>query len=102
MIIYNVTINIEEAVAPSWLKYMRETHIPDVMSTGCFEKFVLCDLLTRQSDEDGLTYTIQYYCKNMEKYDLYNEKFSPALQQEHNNLYGGKFVAFRSLMKVLS
>lgn len=101
MIIYNVTVNIDEEVASSWLKYMVERHIPDVMSTGCFEKYVLCNLLTRQSDEDGLTYTIQYYCENMEKYNLYSEKYSPALQQEHSALYGGKFVAFRSLMEVI-
>jgi hypothetical protein len=76
--------------------------MPDVMSTGCFEKYVICHLLTRQPDEDGSTYTIQYYCESMEKYELYNEKFSSGLQQEHSNLYGGKFVAFRSLMEVLN
>jgi hypothetical protein len=81
---------------------MKETHIPDVMATGCFEKYVISKLLTRQEDEDGLTITIQYYCENMEKYNLYLEKFAPKLQQEHSNLYGGKFVAFRSIMEVLN
>lgn len=101
MIIYNVTVNIDEAAAPEWLKYMKEKHIPDVMETNCFQKYVVCKLLTRQSDEDGETYAIQYYCENMEKYNLYNDKFSSKLQQEHSDLYGGKFVAFRSLMEVV-
>ena len=100
MIIYNVTVNVDESVASPWLTYMKETHIPDVMATGCFEKYVFCRLLTQQDDEEGFTYTIQYYCESMEKYDLYQEKYSPALQQEHSSLYGGKFVAFRSLMEV--
>lgn len=101
MIIYNVTINIDDSVASSWLKYMKETHIPDVMATGCFKKYVLCNLLSRQPDETGMTYTIQYHCENMEKYNQYNDEFSLKLQGEHNDLYGGKFVAFRSLMEVV-
>jgi len=102
MIIYNVTININEADATSWLTYMKDEHIPDVMATGCFEKYVLCKLLSRQEDEDGLTFTIQYYCENMEKYNRYMQQFAIGLQQEHSKLFGGKFVAFRSIMEVLN
>ena len=41
MIIYNVTINIEEAATAEWLAWMQETHIPDVIATGKFAgKFV--------------------------------------------------------------
>ena len=55
----------------------------------------------RQPDETGMTYTIQYHCENMEKYNQYNDEFSLKLQDEHNDLYRGKFVAFRSLMEVV-
>ena len=36
MIIYNVTVNIENAYADEWLKWMKEVHVPDVMRTGVF------------------------------------------------------------------
>ena len=36
MILYNVTVNIENAVADEWLQWMKEVHVPDVMRTGIF------------------------------------------------------------------
>ena len=36
MIIYNVTINIEESISQEWLCWIQKTHIPEVMNTGMF------------------------------------------------------------------
>ena len=36
MIIYNVTVNVDEDVLSQWLRWMSENHIPDVMKTGLF------------------------------------------------------------------
>ena len=49
-----------------------------------------------------VTYSIQYTCESQEKLDVYNQDFAPALQAEHNNKFQGKFVAFRTLMEVIS
>lgn len=38
MYIYNVTINIDESVHDEWFKWMKEKHIPDMLSTGKFSK----------------------------------------------------------------
>ena len=36
MIIYNVTINVNESIHSAWLKWMQNKHINDVLSTGLF------------------------------------------------------------------
>ncbi len=99
MIIYNVTINIDESVENQWLDYMKNRHIPDVLKTGCFVKSSISRLLTRQADETGVSYAIQYHCENIDQYNRYEKEFAPRLQKEHSELYGGKFVAFRTLME---
>ncbi|RZJ65518.1 MAG: DUF4286 family protein [Flavobacterium sp.] len=38
MIIYNVTINIDESVHEQWFEWMMEKHIPAMMETGKFTK----------------------------------------------------------------
>jgi len=98
MIIYNVTINLEESLNEEWLKYMKEEHIPDVMKTGCFKEYRICELLTKQPDEKGTTFSIQYSCESMDVYNKYVEKYALKLQKEHNAKFGGRFVVFRSLM----
>ena len=99
MIIYNVTVNIDDEVHDEWLKWMREVHIHDVMGTGLFLENKICKVL--MEEEAGITYSIQYTCKSMNEYDKYREVHAPALQKLHTDKFAGKFVAFRTLLEVL-
>lgn len=99
MIIYNVTVNIEDDAHDAWLKFMLETHITEVMKTGFFTEYKLAKLLTRQPDETGTTYVIQYFAATMADYEKYRDEHAPRLQADTQKHFGGKFVAFRSLME---
>jgi hypothetical protein len=99
MIIYNVTINVEDDVNNEWRQWMQEVHIPEVMHTGMFVDFSFSRLLTRQEDETGTTYVIQYLCESMEKYEVYVQHFAPALQAKTQQKFGSKYIAFRTLME---
>ena len=101
MIIYNVTVNVEEDIHTDWIDWMKTTHIPDIMNTGLFIENKICKVLSTQEDETGHTYAIQYTCANMEDLEEYQQKHAAALQKKHLDRYSGKFVAFRSLLKVV-
>ena len=98
MIIYNVTVNIDEDVHEEWLDWMQRVHIPDVMNSGMFLEAKISKILAEE--EGGLSYAIQYLCESMEMYDQYQDIFAPKLQADHTAKYSGKFVAFRTLLKV--
>lgn len=99
MIIYNVTVNIENDVREEWLKWMKEKHIPDVMKTGYFLENKICKVLV--DEQQGTTYSIQYTCESMKKLEEYQLDHSPRLQKEHADKYANKFVAFRTLLEVV-
>lgn len=99
MIIYNVTINIDNDVHDEFVSWMKNEHIPKVMATGYFLENRMCRLMVEE--ESGTSYTIQYMLKNMEDYNEYQERHAPALQKETMDKYRDKFVAFRSLMEVV-
>ncbi|MEO6883238.1 MAG: DUF4286 family protein [Bacteroidia bacterium] len=99
MIIYNVTINIENEVHDEWLKWMREVHIPDVMKTGCFVENKLCRVLVEE--ETGTTYSFQYTSKTMDDYLNYKKQHAARLQKDVSEKFANKFVAFRTLLEVL-
>lgn len=101
MIIYNVTVNIEDDVHEDWIAWMKTVHIPEVMNTGYFLEHKVCKVLSTQQDETGHTYAIQYTCKSMDELDEYQEKHAPNLQKDHTTRYEGKFVAFRTLLEVV-
>ena len=99
MIIYNVTININDDVHDEWLQWMNEVHIPDVMSCGLFTHARMCKLLV--DEEEGTTYAIQYTAKAMSDYEQYRDVFAPALQAATMKKFNDKFVAFRTLLEVI-
>ncbi len=98
MYIYNVTVNIEDAAHDKWLAWMKETHILDVLATKLFIDCKLTEVLV--DHEQGRTYSIQYTVKDEETLKLYQEVYAKKLQQEHRDLFEGKFVAFRTLLRV--
>ena len=98
MYIYNVTVNIEDSVHDEWKDWMQSTHIPDVLATGLFSSCRFTQVLV--DDESGTTYSIQYVVKDLETFQLYQEMYAPNLQKEHKEKYEGKFVAFRTMLKM--
>ncbi len=99
MIIYNVTVNIENDVREEWLNWMKSKHIPDVISTGYFIDHKICKVLV--DEEQGTTYSIQYSCESHEKLQEYQKLHAPRLQKEVADKYANKFVAFRTLLEVI-
>jgi hypothetical protein len=100
MIVYNVTLNVEDEIHEQWLYWMKNEHLPQVMATGMFENYKMMRLISRQDDETGQTYAIQYYCKDMATYELYQQDFAPKLQAETRKKFDGKFIAFRTLLQI--
>ncbi len=99
MILYNVTVSIDPAIAEDWLEWMRTQHIPDVMATGCFVESRISRV--HGEEEGGITYAITYLSLSQDKIDEYSEKHAPLLQQDHSERYAGRFAAFRTLLSVI-
>lgn len=99
MYIYNVTVNIDADVHDEWLKYMKETHIPDVMNTGCFTENKIVKVLN--VDDVGHTYSFQYTFEKMDDIERYQKDFAPGLQADVKKRYADKFAAFRTLLEII-
>lgn len=80
---------------------MQNTHIPDVMNTGFFTEYKLSRILGEEED-GGTTYAIQYLSPSMEIFEEYQSKHAKALQAEHAERYNNQYVAFRTLMEVVT
>jgi len=99
MLLYNVTLIIEDSAAEEWLQWMNEIHIPEVMATGKFVSNRLLKVL--DSPNEGMTYCAQYVAETMEDYQDYQANFAPALQADLQAKFENRFVAFRTLMEFI-
>ena len=99
MILYNVTSSLDPGIADEWLAYMRDTHMPEVLATGCFIKSQLCRLLNEE--DDGITYAAQYYSIGLEQLEAYQTHFAPALRADMEKRFAGKYASFRTVLEVV-
>jgi hypothetical protein len=100
MIIYNVTIKVDHSIAPAWLSWLKEEHIPDIIATGCFTHATILHLL-EADDTEGITYAVQYHAESKALYNRYIDQFSEVMRKKGIDKWGNKFIAFRSVMQLV-
>ena len=100
MLLYNVTITIDQDVQQDWLHWMRHTHIPDVMATGMFLSCRICRLLSHEHAGSEI-YTVQYLVQDMDHLQRYMDEHAPGLQRQHQQRYDGRYAAFRTVMELV-
>lgn len=97
---YIVEITIDRNRHADWEEWMRHTHIPDVMATGCFRHAVL----TRDADsdtDDRVGYRVLYQAHSRSAFERYEEQDAESLQREHTARFEGAFEASRALLPVV-
>ena len=99
MIIYNVTVSVEESITTEWLNWMKSEHIPELMACGIFIKAQINRVIV-EADSNN-TFAIAYTCSTMKDLHRYQSHFSAGLQGKHIARYGDKVVAFRTIMEVI-
>lgn len=99
MILYNVTVSIDESIHEDWLQWMREVHIPDVMKTGFFLESRISRI--HAEEQGGLSFAITYLAKSLDDIERYQSEHAPRLQKDHSERYAGKFAAFRTYLELI-
>ena len=101
MIIYNVTINIDESVHDEWLSWMQDKHLPDMLATGKFTHAKMVKVLVEE-DMGGVTYSVQYTTKDKQTLESYYREDAERLRADAQRLFPNKSVAFRTELEVIS
>ena len=100
MYIYNVTINIADDVQDAWLQWMKEEHIPQMLSLGKFSKAKMTRVMVDE-EMGGQTYSVQYTTDSKETLEKYYKEDATKLREEGMKHFAGKFVAFRTELEVI-
>jgi len=98
MVLYNLTVNVDLDVEVEWLNWMRESHIPKIMSTGIFIDHKIYRLLSGGEGE-GISYAVQFFAKNLEDMNGYFELHGSEMSKELLERFRHKHVAFGTLLE---
>lgn len=100
MILYNITVSIENSVAEEWLQWAKEVHIPEVMETGFFLRNQIARLLN-EIENGGTTYALQYTCRNLQDLEEYQTEHEPGILAKQMDRYPNKLVYFASMLEIV-
>ncbi|MES3035855.1 MAG: DUF4286 family protein [Gemmatimonadota bacterium] len=75
MIIYEVTTDVAPGTVPAYEAYMRDTHIPDVLRTGCFVSATIARSIPGR-------YRIRYVATDMDVLDKYLGEHSQQFRDD--------------------
>ena len=99
--LYVVFVAIDRDLADDWAAWMRDTHIPDVLETGCFaDALMVRDEAT--DSEARLGFRFMYRAHDAAALQRYQADHAAALQADHTTRYAGSFDARRELLPVVA
>ena len=81
MIIYEVTTDVARDGIAAYEKYMREQHIPDVLTTGCFVSATIARSIPGR-------YRIRYIARSMDILDKYLGQHSQQFRDDFADQLG--------------
>ena len=100
MYIYNVTINVENAIHLQWLDWMKNSHIPAMLATNKFSKALMTKVMVEE-EMGGITYSVQYTTDSKQTLERYYKEDAPTLRAQ-GKAFEGNYIAFRTELEVIS
>lgn len=101
MLIYNVTMHVDDSVLSRWLEWMKTIHIPEVLNSGKFLEATMTQVLVEE-ESGGTTYSVQYKVKDRKTLERYYKEDADRLRKETLKHFGDSILAFRTELEVLS
>lgn len=75
MISYEVTVDVDEAIAERYMAYMKQRHIPRIIATGCFA-------VAELNRATATRFRQRYLADSLADLERYLEEHAPVLRQE--------------------
>ena len=94
MVLYEVTVTADAAVALAFEEFLRTAHVRDVLATGCFQSARLVTMT-------GGIYRAAYAAATQSDLDRYLELFAPALRNDVLARFPNGLVFSRQVWEVL-
>ncbi|MBC8053345.1 MAG: DUF4286 family protein [Sphingobacteriaceae bacterium] len=100
MILYNITVIVDEAIEAQWLSWINQTFIPEALSSSLLVSNRVLKVL--ESPNEGVTYCLQFIADNIQNYTTFKEVHASALLNSHSLKFNNQAVHFSTVMEFIS
>lgn len=100
MIVYNITMKVDASIETAFVEWLQDVHLPQVLATGCFTSSRLMRLL-EVDDSEGPTFAVQFTAPTTWHYEKYLKVSDEIHRKTTQELWGNRYIAFRSVMELV-
>jgi Domain of unknown function (DUF4286) len=98
MILFSLTVNIDNEIEAEWLEWMRQSFIPSLWLTGFFQEKRFLRLLSND-EQGGLTYSLQLTVDNLSMYHEFEKNHFDDFRNMLYGKYAGRLVDFHTILE---
>jgi hypothetical protein len=100
MLIFNITFLVSDKVHSSWLKWVREEHIPFMLNSTYFIQPQVARVITSDK-EDGTSFSVQFHINDMRTLKQWNQQYSTVFQQNCSQNFGSEVLFFTTVLELV-
>lgn len=100
MILHNITSQVVPEVESEWMEWMQNTHIPNVLASGCFTQATL--LKVHADTPDFKAYAVQYTAASKSDLERFLTSVAPELTQQIKAVFGENVLHFSTQLELIS
>ena len=100
MLIFNTTFLVTDSLYESWIKWVKEDHIPFALESGMFSNPQLAKVYT-QEDQDGTSYSLQFHVADLLALENWHIQYAKTFEQGFANKFGTEVVFFASVLEII-
>ncbi len=98
MILFSLTVNIDNDVKEEWLEWMKQTFIPSLWLTGFFVEKRFLKLLNEE-EGNGTTFSLQLTLSNLESLRNFEADHLYDFRKMLYGKYAGRLVDFYTVLE---
>jgi hypothetical protein len=100
MFIYNTTYLVSDKVHDTWLKWVREQHIPFMLDTKYLTQPQVARVITSDK-QDGTSFSVQFHVRDMQTLKLWNKEYSVLFQENCSQQFGTEVIFFTTVLELV-
>lgn len=100
MILYNITLNIENDIVEPCLRYLKQSYIPQATRSRVMHSPKLHRVLPHDENETGTeSYAIQFNVKNVDTLNYWIEHEGVHISKQLLAIFGNKVIGFTTVLE---
>jgi hypothetical protein len=100
MLIFNTTFLVSDKARGSWLKWVREQHIPFMLKSEMFTKPQVAKVFSNE-DQEGTSYSVQFHVTDLITLENWHIKYAKGFEQNFAEKFGSEVIFFATVLEVI-